>query len=289
MVEYVSVITATFLLAFEFACSKKYQSLEGTSLQMGLRYNAVSGLTSAVFMWILCGFRPEWSSYSLLLAFAMALSSMLYTLLSFQILKLGGIALYSLALMSGGMLLPYVFGILFWNESFTFAGFLGLVAVLAAVILANLNRQTVNKPLLLLCFAVFILNGCCSILSKTHQINQTFVTTDSAGFVLYSGVWKCLLCAPILLVRKKPRASHPVSRIPSLSVIIGASVISAASYLLQLNGAKFLPASVLYPVITGGSVVFSAITGRVLFKECISLRQALCMLLCILGTWLLIK
>ena len=54
------------------------------------------------------------------------------------------------------------------------------------------------------------------------------------------------------------------------------------------NGAKFLPASVLYPVITGGSVVFSAITGRVLFKERISLRQALCMLLCILGTWLLI-
>ena len=104
--EYLSVTAAAVLLAFEFSCSKKYQSLEGTSVRTGLRYNAVSGLVSAVIMWIICGFRLECFPFSLLLAFGMALCSMLYTLLSFQILKLGGMALYSLALMSGGMLLP---------------------------------------------------------------------------------------------------------------------------------------------------------------------------------------
>lgn len=287
--EYFSVIAATVLLALEFACSKEYQFLEGTSMQMGLRYNAVSGLASAVIMWGISGFRLEWVPFSLLLAFGMALCSMLYALLSFRILKLGGMALYSLALMGGGMLLPYVFGILFWKESAAPTGILGLTLVLAAVILANFNRQTASKQLLLLCTAVFILNGCCSILSKLHQIHQTFPTTDSAGFVMYSAIGKCLLCTPLLLLRKKRAENRPVHRRQSLPVIIGAAIVGAASYLLQLNGAKTIPASVLYPAITGGSIVFSTIMGRILFRERVSPRQILCILLCILGTWLLIQ
>ena len=81
LVNYASAIAAAALLAFEFACSKKYQSLEGTSLGTGLRYTAVSALVSAALMWILSGFRPVWSPFSLVLAFGMGLSSMLYTLL----------------------------------------------------------------------------------------------------------------------------------------------------------------------------------------------------------------
>ena len=101
MVYYLSVITATVLLAIEFSCSKLYQSLESISLEKGLQFNTVSGLVSALIMWALAGFRLEWSGFSALLALGMALCSMLYCLLSFRILNLGGMALYSLALMSG--------------------------------------------------------------------------------------------------------------------------------------------------------------------------------------------
>ena len=202
--------------------------------------------------------------------------------MSFRILKLGGMALYSLCLMSGGMLLPYVFGILFWREPVTLTRVLGLAAVLAAVILANFNRQAVAKPTLPLCAAVFILNGLCSIFSKAHQINQTYAAVDSAGFVMYSGIVKALLCTPLLLFRKFRKnlpAASPVRIRRSLPVIVGASVIGGVSYLLQLNAAASLPATVLYPAVTGGSIVFSAVTGRLLFRERISARQLLCMLL----------
>lgn len=287
MVYYLSVITATVLLAIEFSCSKLYQSLESISLEKGLQFNTVSGLVSALIMWALAGFRPEWSGFSALLALGMALCSMLYCLLSFRILNLGGMALYSLALMSGGMLLPYIFGIVFLNETVSLPGFLGLIAVLAAVILSNFNRRKISKTLLLLCTAVFLLNGFCSILSKAHQISRIPSTVSSAGFVMYSGIAKCLLSVIVLLCRKRSSFSRPKHKY-ILLLTVGAAVISAASYLLQLNGAKVLPASVLYPMITGGSIVFSAIAGRVFFKERLSLRQILCILLCIFGTWMLV-
>ena len=285
--HYLSVIAATVLLAIEFSCSKLFQSLEGISLDKGLQFNAVSGSVSALIMWALAGFRLEWSGFSALLAMGMALCNMLYCLLSFRILNLGGMALYSLALMSGGMLLPYVFGIVFLNETVSLPGILGLITVLAAVILSNFNRRNIGKTLLLLCAAVFFLNGFCSILSKVHQISRMASAVSSAGFVMYSGIAKCLLSVIVLLCRKRCSFSRPKHKY-TLLLTVGTAVISAASYLLQLNGAEVLPASVLYPMITGGSIVFSAIAGCVLFKEQLSLRQVLCILLCIFGTWMLV-
>ena len=47
-VNYVYVIVATILLAIDFSLSKKYQAAEGVSLPAGLRFNALSGLFTAL-------------------------------------------------------------------------------------------------------------------------------------------------------------------------------------------------------------------------------------------------
>ena len=71
--DYLFVAFAVLLLAFEFALSKKYQTLEGTSMAAGLRFNILSGLFSAVIMWAIAGFRLEWSLYSAGMALGMSL------------------------------------------------------------------------------------------------------------------------------------------------------------------------------------------------------------------------
>ena len=50
------------------------------------------------------------------------------------------------------------------------------------------------------------------------------------------------------------------------------AAIGGMSYIIQLYGAKSLPATVLYPFITGGRIVFSALTGAAVFKEKLSGR-----------------
>jgi hypothetical protein len=53
--DYILVGIATLLLAFEFACSKKYQINEGTDISSGLKFNALSGLLTVLVFFCLSG------------------------------------------------------------------------------------------------------------------------------------------------------------------------------------------------------------------------------------------
>ena len=284
--DYMLATLAAVLLAFEFAFSKKYQTVEGTSIVAGLRFNMFSGLLSALIMFGIAGFRLEFSGYSLILALSMSLCCSIYALLSFRVLKTGGMALYSTFLMSGGMLLPYVFGVLFLDESVTFFRVFGVLGVLAGVVLSTGKTKQTSKTLLLLCCAVFLLNGCVSILSKYHQVTVSRPTVNATAFAMYAGLGRFIFSAAALLCCKPKQ--FPIQKTLSLTFVAGAAIIGGISYLFQLVSARTLPATVLYPTVTGGSIIFSAIAGRIFFKEPLSLRQVFSMILCLIGTLLLL-
>ena len=50
---------------------------------------------------------------------------------------------------------------------------------------------------------------------------------------------------------------------------------SIATYTFLLLAAKTVPASVLYPIMTGLSIVITSVCGRVFFKEKISVINAI--------------
>ena len=272
---YAFALLASVLLAAEFGFSKKYQLAEGSAPAAVLRFNVISGLASAGIMWAFSGFRLEWSGFSFLLAAGMGLCCVGYTLLGFHVLKLGGMALYSTFLMTGGMVLPYLFGISFLGEPLTLLRTLGILAMLAAVTLSNSREKRFSGKLLALCTGVFILNGIVSILSKCHQITGRYETVSSVQFVICSALLWC-----------KYRPLWNMRKASSFPVAVGAALISAISYLVQLICAKYLPASVLYPMITGGSVVFSAFAGLLCFRERLSKGQLFSIVLCMAGTLL---
>lgn len=56
------------------------------------------------------------------------------------------------------------------------------------------------------------------------------------------------------------------------------------AYLFQLKGALSLPATVLYPFVTGGSIIFTALAGRIFFGEKPKKRTLTGIALCFLGT-----
>ena len=157
MNNYVLVVMAPILLAVDFAISKKFQSMEGTDLAPGLKYNALNGLFTAIVFWALSGFQFEFSWFSVILAFSMALCCAAYSLIGFRVLRAGNMAIYSLFLMSGGMLLPYFFGILFLEEELTILRIVGVIVILLAVILSNKSKEKLPMAFLILCLAVLAL------------------------------------------------------------------------------------------------------------------------------------
>ena len=283
---YLMVITATILLSFDLVISKKYQEIENVSIISGLKYNAWNGLfTAFIFLFFLHG-QLEFSLFSIILAFLMALCGIIYSILGFRILKNENMSLYSIFLMSGGMLLPFLFGIFFLDEKLSVLRFCGVIVILFAIILANKSKNMFSKSQLLLCFAVFVLNGFVSVISKIHQIDVENNSISPLAFVMYSGIGKFIFSSVVLGNKQRNAKNRFLVSKRAMFLIISSAIVGGVSYLLQLISASNLPATVLYPLVTGGSIVFSALMGRIFYKEKLSEQHIIGILLCCMGSCL---
>lgn len=284
--QYIMLTLAALLLAVNFSLTKVYQSIEGTAPKAGVGFTSLLGLFTAVVFYALNGFEINITVYSFIMA---ALSNLLvvgYTLLGFRLLKHGSMALYTLFLMSGGMTVPYIWGLIFLDESISIARMGGLVLILASVFLSNFADEKINYKQILMCVAVFFINGFVSVVSKLHQIEAFFSRVNTMEFVILGGVFNFIFSGILFLIMKNDEGKKKISKIryKSLLVILSSAIVSGFSYMLQLTGAESLPATVLYPFVTGGTIVFSTIVGKLLFKEKLSKKLVLSVVLCFLGT-----
>ena len=289
MQHYKLVILATVLLAVAFAFQKRYQQKQGTDLKVGLTFNAVVGLVTAILFWGVNGFAVKFSFYAIIMAACMSICLLSYTILGFKVLKEGNMAFYTMFLMTGGMVVPYVWGVLFLNESLSVLRVLGLLIIVAAIILSNCSTVKSTPGTLGLCIVIFFLNGGCSVISKLCQIPGAYGVVEATEFVMWTGITRFLLCSAVLLILKFK--THQENGEKSdfravLPIIVGSAVVSGISYMLQLIGAANLPATVLYPIVSGGSIIFSTIAGILCFKEKPGTFQKISVALCFIGTCL---
>lgn len=287
--QYLMLTLAAFLLAADFAVNNIYRKLRGASPEASLFFNAVSGAATAIIFFAVNGFKMSFSLYSALAAMLMSAAAMSYNIIGFRILKQGSMAVYSLFLMTGGTVLPYIWGVIFLDEPLSIAKTIGLVIIISGVFLSNFSSEKINIKLICMCLAVFFLNGLVSIISKTHQIETEYRCVSTLEFVILSGVFKFIIAGILFAIFKVRNAQSGqingkdgLSK-PLLAIIVSA-IIGGCSYFLQLYGAKSLPATVLYPFITGGSIVFSALIDVLLFKAKASRKLCISVALCFAGT-----
>ena len=62
MTDYLLLLLAALLLAFDFALSKLYQQHVGTTLSAGFLFNVFSGLFTALIFWAIGGFAFHFSN-----------------------------------------------------------------------------------------------------------------------------------------------------------------------------------------------------------------------------------
>lgn len=281
MTDYLLLILADILLALNFAATKAYQENSGTSLYTGLLFNAALGFFSALLFFAVNGFKCVLTPFSVVMALLMGTLCVAYTCLGFLIMERDDITLYTVFLMTGGMAVPYIWGLIFLGEPFSYLRTAGLIIIAAAIVMMNSGSSKPDKKTVLLCLAVFFLNGFISVISKEHQIGSSAVA--SADFVILTGAAKAAASLAALLFTAKQKESARFN-LKSVLFTFLAAALGGASYLFQLKGAINLPATVLYPFITGGSIIFTALAGRVFFGEKPKKRMLTGIALCFLGT-----
>lgn len=290
MSNYLMLIAAAVLLAFEFSMNKLYQRKEGASAAAGLCFNSINGLLTAIVFFCLNGFMNgftfQLTPFSLLMAACMGIFCFTYNIIGLKMMKEGNMAQYTLFLMIGGMSIPYVFGIFALDEAFSLLRTLGLILIFGGVFYANFQKgQKINRTYLIMGVIVFCLNGLVSTVSKLHQIESVRPTVSAASFVMLAGLIRFFFCGiAVLLIKNKQKTlalPHPLTSV--LPIILFSAIIGGGSYMLQLMGAQNLPATVLYPCITGGSIVFTTLAARLFFKEKITRQTGIGVLLCFAG------
>ena len=102
---------------------------------------------------------------------------------------------------------------------------------------------------------------------------------------MLGGIFKFLIAGMLFLLCKNSVGDRKrVSMKNAVIIITASAIVGGGSYALQLFGAKEVPATVLYPFITGGSIVFSALADIFVFKQRLSKKLIASILLCFAGT-----
>jgi len=193
-------------------------------------------------------------------------------------LSRGTMATYTLFMMLGGMMLPFLVGVFFWGEPpspWRIAGLILLaVSLYAPVMDSKKSKNTV--VFFFLCFLIFMCNGSISILSKYHQMESEPVRVGEINFILLSDMLTGPINAVLWLIFRSLRRGRggdgerkdtPRAVGANLGIIAMYAMVSGLAYMLLLRAAVTLDASVLFPMVTGGAIITTAIAGYLFFRE----------------------
>jgi drug/metabolite transporter (DMT)-like permease len=295
MIYYIYIFLAVFLFVIQFGVLKLYQKNVIQSLISSLLFVFITSIVAFFIFIIIGGFQI--TTESVFFALAVAVSILLSNVLGILVISLGKIGVYTMFVMLGGMILPFFYGIIFLQEDITVIKIIGVLIMTISMFLPMFDNKIKCKTrnlFYILCFIAFILNGCVSIFSKANQI--TLNTVPATNFLvlysMFSAIFSFIGICIMLSYKKNKKENililkRTITVKPLLLAVAFAIVNNFGSFLLLISATN-IEASLQYPIVTGGTIVLSAIMGKLLFKEKIGKFTLIGLIITFLATTLFV-
>ena len=231
-------------------------------------FNAIKSCTALALFAVIAAFGFSFHVPTMLFGFCYGACLCLSMYAGYQALCRGPMALTSM-LVSFSVLIPLIWGITVGNETLKALQYLALALLLLAIMLTNVDKFKEKRSAqysygswLLFVFITFLCNGIGSILQKQHQ--TLYPASYSQEFMLFA----MLLCAAIFCVsafRKLSPAQIKATSGKRYAVLSG--TLTGVANFLTLVLAGMENASVLFPIISGGTILGALLCGRFVFRE----------------------
>jgi drug/metabolite transporter (DMT)-like permease len=269
MLYYLLLIIATVLFAFQMFFNQQFQRLRGNGLEASLTFSAY--VHCVIFFLMLCinGFRMEWSWFSAGLALVRAVMDVAFGYCAIKALSCASLSVYSTFSMLGGMLLPFVYGLAFAEETLTLPKILSCLMISFALFF-TVERGKHSKKAIFYYFCVFTLNGLYGVVAAVHQ-KFPALAVDSQSFSAIASLFTVVLAVLLNLLTAK---KFPLLKKPEVKYVGLFGICCGLGNLLLLIALKHVNASVQYPIITGGTMVVSTLIC-VMRKEKLGFRDFL--------------
>lgn len=249
------ILIAVVMFGFQFFLNNDYEKKNGSGFLTSMVFIFGSSLVGLPVLWAINGFKLEFTVYTLLMAVVTALNMMACLFCSLKALARINLSLYSIFSMLGGMLLPFFAGILFYEEELTLGKGLCFVIVTLALFFTFEKGQSKNG--FIYYAGIFTFNGMSGVLSKVFQ-ESACEKTSAAGYSVLSALMTVLITGIILLCNLK-KIKLPEKK--SLLSMAGYGLLNKVANYLLLIALAYVPASVQYPMVTGGTMIVSTILG----------------------------
>lgn len=269
---YVLVIVSTVLFSLQFLFNQRFQQTYGTGMKATQVFSLYKSLVIILMMLLISGFKVQFSWFSLGMATIYAVSSIAMGYYSLKAFSVANLSVYSVFSMLGGMILPFFLGVLFYDEGDNLVFKIICCALIVVAVLLNIKSGKQNKKALLYYFAVFVLNGMAGVISKIHQSSTSLSPVDSTSFMLLTAAVSVVISAAWLLIAYR---EIPLIKGKNILFVTGYGVFNGLGnlfLLIALSGENGLPASVQYPLVTGGVMVCSTVISTIR-KEKLTVRE----------------
>jgi len=272
-IYYIFIIVASVLFSTEFAVKKRYQTLAGTDINATFLYNALSPIAFFVIMLFMEKGRMEFTLFEFILSLLWAVVCTAITYFSLKAFSLGSLSNYSLFLLGGGMVLPIIYGAIWGGDSFGFFKILGIAVILLAVLIQINLKEKTNKTIIVCLSLLFLLNGLASVIASVYQSDLfAFEKPSAMQFSILRSLMTIALGMIGFCVTRNKASENQKNKNTQLTYVkalpwalIGGIANGVANLLLLFALMKIEP-SLQYPIVTGGSILLSAIMG-LFFKE----------------------
>ena len=284
--NYLLLTLSVTMFGVQFYMNSKYQREAGTGAPSVFTFNLISSAVGAICLCIINRFDLSITLFSFFIALLAALNSVACNICTLKSLEKVNLSLYSLFSMLGGMMLPFVVGMIFYREPLTLAKGLCLAVICTALLITvDLKKKASGGEIFYI--GVFFFNGMSGVFSKIHTdaINKGVISTaSSAGYSFWISLISVFVSLSALLILGK-KVKKPSGR--ALLWGAGGGALNRIANFLLLIALAALPASVQYPFVTGGVIIVSTIISA-LTKQKPSVRELCAVALAFVGILLLV-
>lgn len=190
------------------------------------------------------------------------------------------------------LILTAVYGLIVWKEPFTLLILIGLILIVIAIVLCVVQKQqktdieklSNRKKWLFWVFIAFFCNIACSILQKTHQLE---FDGEYRNLFMLTGMCLCFVLFLTIFILDNKSILKTFKKITTLYPVIAGITNGVANIFIMIL-ALLLSGSIVYPVMSIGSLVIVLIFSIFIFKEKLSVIQWIGVVLGCVATVLLV-
>lgn len=318
---YVLLLTASVLFSMQFVFTKCYQKAKGSGFFYSLIFGIIVSFVSVPLFFVVNKCKFEFSLVSLGLACVYAFINIALSAFSTKALSCADLSLFSLSMLLGGMVVPFIYGICM-GETVTVWKIIAVIAVTASLFVSmKKNGEKNTSVLAVVCIAaVFILNGLSGVIVSFHQQKVENAVSSGAFMMLINAARFAISVAVIAIIAIRNKivvgsvdgeikcfdryyelssqdgviaANDQSSKkqeakkwLVAIAVSVGFAVVNGVGNFFTTVSAANVPAVVMYPIITGCGVLFSSLFG-LFFGEKITARTIISVVLVLFGTVLM--